>query len=38
MEYIAARAREYGKYVGAMYAEGFTCRRLLGVDDLFVLK
>ena len=38
MEYIEGRAREYGKYIGATYAEGFTCRRLLGVDDLFVLK
>ncbi|WP_353181923.1 bacillithiol biosynthesis deacetylase BshB1 [Parapedobacter lycopersici] len=38
MEYIEARAREYGKYIGARYAEGYTCRRLLGVDDLFALK
>ncbi|MFC3197525.1 bacillithiol biosynthesis deacetylase BshB1 [Parapedobacter deserti] len=38
LEYIEARAREYGKYIGAKYAEGYTCRRLLGVDDLFVLK
>lgn len=38
MEYIEGRAREYGKYIGAKYAEGFTCRRLLGVDDLFALK
>ncbi|WP_257656414.1 bacillithiol biosynthesis deacetylase BshB1 [Parapedobacter lycopersici] len=38
MEYIEARAREYGKYIGARYAEGYTCRRLLGVDDLFSLK
>ena len=38
MEYVEGRAREYGKYIGATYAEGFTCRRLLGVDDLFVLK
>lgn len=38
LEYIEGRAREYGKYIGAKYAEGFTCRRLLGVDDLFVLK
>ncbi len=38
LEYIEGRAREYGKYIGATYAEGFTCRRLLGVDDLFVLK
>ncbi|WP_257667877.1 bacillithiol biosynthesis deacetylase BshB1 [Parapedobacter tibetensis] len=38
LEYIEGRAREYGKYIGATHAEGFTCRRLLGVDDLFVLK
>ncbi|SEL87711.1 bacillithiol biosynthesis deacetylase BshB1 [Parapedobacter koreensis] len=38
LEYIEGRAREYGKYIGAKYAEGFTCRRLLGVDDLFALK
>jgi len=38
MEYIEGRAREYGKYIGVRYAEGYTCRRLLGVDDLFVLK
>ncbi len=38
MEYIDARGREYGKYIGAKYGEGFTCRRLLGVDDLFDLK
>ncbi|WP_353195754.1 bacillithiol biosynthesis deacetylase BshB1 [Parapedobacter defluvii] len=38
LEYIESRAREYGKYIGAKHAEGFTCRRLLGVDDLFVLK
>ncbi len=36
--YIESRAREYGKYIGAKYAEGYTCRRLLGVDDLFALK
>jgi len=38
LEYIEGRAREYGKYIGAKYGEGFTCRRLLGVDDLFVLR
>ena len=38
MEYIEGRAREYGKYIGARYAEGYTCRRLLGVDNLMVLK
>lgn len=35
---IESRAREYGKYINATYAEGFTCRRLLGVDDLFHLR
>ncbi len=33
-----ARAREFGKSINATYAEGFTCRKLLGVDDLFQLK
>ncbi|WP_028295449.1 bacillithiol biosynthesis deacetylase BshB1 [Olivibacter sitiensis] len=37
-EYVKGRAMEYGKYIGAKYAEGFTCRRLLGVDDLFHLR
>jgi len=35
---IEGRAREYGKYIGVKYAEGFTCRRLLGVDNLFSLR
>lgn len=35
---IEARAREFGKYIGATFAEGFTSRKLLGVDDLFKLK
>lgn len=35
---IEARAREYGKYIGAKYAEGYTCQRLLGVDNLFDLR
>lgn len=35
---INGRGREYGKHIGARFAEGFTCRRLIGVDDLFVLK
>lgn len=38
MHYIEGRAREYGKYIGANYGEGFTCRRLLGVSDLFDLR
>jgi bacillithiol biosynthesis deacetylase BshB1 len=38
LEYIEGRSREYGKYIGVKHAEGFTCRRLLGVDDVFALK
>ncbi len=38
LKVIDARAREFGKYIGATYAEGFTCRRLLGVNSLFDLK
>lgn len=38
MDYIDGRGREYGKYIGARYGEGFTCRRLLGVSDLFDLR
>ncbi|GAA3966631.1 bacillithiol biosynthesis deacetylase BshB1 [Mucilaginibacter dorajii] len=35
---VAARASEFGKSIGAKYAEGFTSRKILGVDDLFALK
>lgn len=38
LRFVEARAMEYGRYIGARYAEGFTCRRLLGVDDLFTLR
>jgi len=38
IQVIEGRAREYGKYIDATYAEGFTCRRLLGVDNLFHLR
>jgi len=38
LKIIDARARDLGKYIGATYAEGFTSRRYLGVDDLFQLK
>ncbi len=34
MRYIEARAMEFGKYIGVRYAEGFTCRRLLGVSSV----
>ncbi len=35
---IEARAREFGKAIGATFAEGFTSTKLLGVEDLFQLK
>lgn len=35
---ILGRAREFGKSIGATYGEGFTSKRLLGVDNLFDLR
>ena len=35
---IEARSREFGKSIGVVHAEGFTSRKLLGVDDLFELR
>lgn len=35
---VAARASEFGKSIGAKYAEGFTSQKFLGVDNLFALK
>jgi bacillithiol biosynthesis deacetylase BshB1 len=35
---IEARAREFGKSLQVTYAEGFTSRKIFGVDDLFKLK
>ncbi len=37
-ESVIGRAREFGKSIGATYGEGFTSRKLLGVDDLFQLR
>lgn len=37
-ESVLARAREFGKSIGATFGEGFTSHKLLGVDDLFNLK
>ncbi len=37
VDLIEARAREYGKYIGVTYAEGYTSRRILGVENLFQL-
>ncbi len=37
-ESVIARAREFGKSIGATYGEGFTARKLLGVNDIFNLQ
>lgn len=37
MEVAEARAREFGRAIQVKYAEGFTAKRLLGVNDLFSL-
>ncbi|MEO8884580.1 MAG: bacillithiol biosynthesis deacetylase BshB1 [Mucilaginibacter sp.] len=37
MQVIEARAREFGKVIKVKYAEGFTSRRILGVNNLFDL-
>lgn len=38
IQVIEARAREFGKAINVKYAEGFTSRKILGVDSLFDLK
>lgn len=38
LQAVIARAREMGKNIGAEYGEGFTSRKLLGVDSLFDLR
>jgi bacillithiol biosynthesis deacetylase BshB1 len=35
---VESRAIEFGKNIQARYGEGFTSRKLLGVDDLFALR
>ena len=37
-ESVIGRAREFGKSIGATYGEGFTSRKLLGVESLFDLR
>lgn len=37
-ESVLGRAREFGKSIGATFGEGFTSRKLLGVNDLFDLR
>lgn len=38
IQVIEARAREFGKVINVKYAEGFTSRRILGVESLFDLR
>jgi bacillithiol biosynthesis deacetylase BshB1 len=38
LKVIEARSRELGKSINATYAEGFTSKKLLGVNDLFDLR
>ncbi len=35
MEFVEARAKEFGHAIGADYGEGFTAERTIGVDSLF---
>ena len=38
VQVVEARAREFGKSIQAKFAEGFTSRKILGVDNLFDLR
>jgi N-acetylglucosamine malate deacetylase 1 len=38
LQFIEARAREYGHAINSTFGEGFTVERILGVDDLFSLR
>lgn len=38
LKIIDARGRDLGKYIGATYAEAFTSRKYLGVENLFQLR
>lgn len=37
-DFIKARMMQYGRPIGAKYAEGFTVNRFIGVENLFDLK
>lgn len=37
LEFIKARAKDFGRPIGAEYGEGFTANRFIGVGDLFDL-
>ena len=38
LKVIESRSRELGKSIGTVHAEGFTCRKLLGIESLMDLK
>ncbi|WP_428330237.1 bacillithiol biosynthesis deacetylase BshB1 [Mucilaginibacter sp.] len=38
IQIVEARAREFGKSIQVKYAEGFTSKKILGVDSLFDLR
>lgn len=38
LQAIVARSQEFGKAIGATYAEGFLCKKLLGVNSFYQLK
>lgn len=37
LEFVEARSKEYGHYIGVKYGEGFTTRRIMGIDNLWSL-
>jgi bacillithiol biosynthesis deacetylase BshB1 len=38
IQVVEARAREFGKSINVKFGEGFTSRKILGVDNLFDLR
>jgi N-acetylglucosamine malate deacetylase 1 len=38
LEFIEARAKEFGHSIMVKYGEGFTVERTIGINDLFLLK
>jgi bacillithiol biosynthesis deacetylase BshB1 len=38
IETVIARNREFGKIVGGVFGEGFTSKKIIGVDDIFKLS
>jgi hypothetical protein len=38
IETVIARNREFGKIVGGVFGEGFTSKKIIGVNDIFNLS